>query len=120
MEFDHIIDPTTIYNINPSFSAVWGRPTSSNRWLAGTNATIGQYNNMNSENSVYSVNAMAGGTANDEPFWRFNFTINENVSLISSIYIKFTGWDNATEVGTLYVWRFANSTWMPIGTTPCF
>jgi len=47
--------------MNPTHSAVWGQPTSSNRWLAGTNATLSQYNNMSSENSAYaSVNS--GGT----------------------------------------------------------
>ncbi|MGY4884739.1 MAG: hypothetical protein ACP5NZ_04140, partial [Nanobdellota archaeon] len=118
LEFDHIIDPTSIYNMNPSFRAYWGRPTSSNRWQAGTNSTSAQYTALSTEDTSYARNVMPGGTSNDYPFYRFNFTINELPAAITSIYVKFTGYDNATEAGTVYVWRFGNSTWMPIGTTP--
>ena len=119
LELDHIVDPTTVYNMTPDHRAYWGQPTSSNRWLAGTNATQTQYTNMGSENSVYADNTMAGGTNNDYPFWRFNFTIAEDPTSITSLSVKFTGYENATgggETATLYMWRFVNSTWMPIGT----
>ncbi|MGY4884300.1 MAG: DUF2341 domain-containing protein [Nanobdellota archaeon] len=116
IELDHIIDPQITYNVNSSMRAYWGRPTSSNRWLSGTNSTSSQYANMATENTVY---ASVGPTSNnDYPFYRFNFTIDTPVAYINSIYIRFTGYDNAGETGTVYVWRFANSTWMPIGTTP--
>lgn len=116
LEIDHIIDPQTIYNVNSSKRAVWGQPTSRNRWIAGTNSTASQYANMATENNVYA--SVSPTSNNDYPFYRFNFTINEAVATISSLYIKFTGYDNAAEAGTIYIWRFANSTWMPIGTTP--
>ncbi len=119
LEFDHIIDPTAIYNMNPSFSAYRGQPTSSSRWSAGTNATSTEYSNMNSEDATYAANIMATGTSNDEPFWRFNFTIGTTASSLSSLYVKFTGYENATGLGeaaTLYAWRFGNSTWMRLGT----
>ncbi len=115
LQFDHIIDPQTIYNVNSSRRAVRGQPTSSSRWIAGTNSTASQYANMATENGVY---ASVGPTSNNDfPFYRFNFTINENLNFVSSIFVRFTGYDNAGEDGTVYIWRFENSTWMPIGIT---
>ncbi len=118
IELEHIIDPKSFYNMNPAHRAYWGQPTTSNRWLAGTNATIAQYNNMNSENGAYADNIMATGTSQDEPFWRFNFTVAEDVSTINSLYIKFTGYSNTSatgaEVATLYIYN-VDGTWETIG-----
>ena len=118
LEFDYIVDPQTVYNVNSSMDSVYGVPTSSNRWQSGTNSSLSQYGALSTENEVYARIGPTSGNGNDYPFYRFNFTINEDPSFISSIFIRFTGYDNAAETGTVYVWRFANSTWMPIGTTP--
>jgi hypothetical protein len=116
VEFDYIVDPQTIYTVNSSKDTVWGQPPSSDRWNAGTNATNSQYANMATENAIYAT--VTPTSNNDFPIWRFNFSINEATPLISSIYIRFTGYGNGTsgnDAATLYVWRFTNSTWMPIG-----
>jgi large repetitive protein len=110
---------TSYYDMNPDYRAYWGQPASSNLWLAGTNATIGQYNNMKSGNSVYASSMVTLGNGY-YPFWRFNFTVNEEVGQIDSLGIRFTGYSNssnANEPATLYIYN-VNSTWMTLGTVP--
>ena len=106
--------PINSYNVNLTMDSVWGQPVSSSRWDAGTNLTASQYANISTLNGEYARLYSAG--QNDYPFYRFNFTIGEALPLITSLYIRFTGYqDTNGETGTVYVWRFANSTWMPIG-----
>ena len=119
LELDHIIDPEAFYNVNSSKDTIWARPTSSSRWTSGTNATGSQYANMATENNVYA--SVTPFSNNDYPIWRFNFTINENVAYINSIYIRFTGYGSGTssnDQATAYVWRFSDSSWVTIGDLP--
>lgn len=118
IEFDHIIDPTSSYTFSDSNlnKAYWGQPTSSNRWLAGTEATGTQYSNLANNDGVYV--SVSPNTNNDEPFWRFNFTINESVSNINWINVVFNGYENAAETARIYIWNYGSSSWANFGIVP--
>ncbi len=117
LQFDYIVDPRVVYNVNSTMDSVYAVPTSSNRWDSGTNASLSDYGALSREDGIYARVGPTTGNGNDYPFYRFNFTINENPDFISSIFIRFVGYDNARETATVYVWRFADSTWVSIGTT---
>jgi hypothetical protein len=108
--FSGITSPSTTH------IARWASPAGSNRWLSGTEATTTQYQNMQTDNGVFAD--ACADASNDEPFWRFNFTINEAESSIRWINVTFNGRENATESGTCYVYNFTSSAWTSMGAIP--
>jgi len=96
-------------------TARWGSPAGSNRFLAGTEANSSEYNQMSSINQSW---AERGSDAlNDEPFWRFNFTVNEPPLSITSFSVDFTGWHNASgEAGVVSIYNFTSLAWVVIAT----
>src|SRR3989344_1067631 len=122
VEFDHIIDPTIIYNLTTSTTnkAFYSEQAGRNIW-SGTEASAQQYSNMEFEdsNNAY-ICATGSSTSNREPKWRFNFTINENPASITSLNISWKGWENtsSSEAGTVYVWNRISVALNNIGTVP--
>lgn len=93
------IDPITSYNYTnlSNINAYWSSPTSNstaNRYATGTNASSTQYTNMQTRDGL-TANASSDAT-DDNPWWRFNFTISNNVSYIKWITINITGYANTT------------------------
>ena len=91
-------------------------PTWSNGW-AGTEANATDYSNLNSDNGLYGDTPNPTGS-NQEPYWRFNFTIHEDINTINWIYMKFNGLENAGESGSCYVANFTAKGWGLIGSIP--
>jgi DNA-directed RNA polymerase specialized sigma24 family protein len=119
VEFDHIIDPNYIYVMTTSAGpnyAYWAQPTSSLRWTTGTQASAAQYTNLSSDNGQYA--RVDATSANDEPFWRFNFSINETADRITSINVSFNGYENGTNAATAFVWNYTSGAWLTVGTVP--
>ncbi len=111
-------EPGSKYTINSTGSAsVYAvGTTSSNRWAAGTASSVAQRANMSLIDNRY---ARVATTANNRyPFYRFNFTIEEQVFTISSIFIRFTGYKTSSQTATLYVWNFATRNWVLISDIP--
>lgn len=116
---------TTTYNFldNVSNNAYWASPANPiTKPNGGTQATAVQYTNMSSNNSAY---ARAGSDAtNDDPYWNFNFTINDTRSTVNWINITLGGFKLltlGTETATCYVWNDTSGTYISLGnlgTTP--
>jgi len=106
------------YNFTNSANnkAYWDSPAGSNPWTTTNEASSLKYAQLNVSDGTEA--SVIGDATNDEPFWRFNFTINQNVADINWIEILFTGRENATETATLYVWNRTNNASSVIGVVP--
>jgi len=114
-----IISSVNALNNNHNFSdtnnnAYWGSPAGSNMLLAGTEANSTQYVALKVPDASY-VNVTGSGVHN-EPFWRFNFSINE--TNINQLKVNWKGYDNAAETTTCYIYNFTTPAWISIGSTP--
>jgi len=98
-----------------TFKAYNASPAGRSPW-AGTEATSAHYTAMATIDNSYA--ATCADAMNDEPYWRFNFTINETISTINEIKINIKGYDNASETGTCYTYNFTGSAWISNGATP--
>ncbi len=121
VELDHIIDPTfyrTFYNFSNTThnTAYWGSPAGTRDFVGGTIATALQYGNL-SQNDSQTVLVVADA-GNDEPFWRFNFTIQETISTINWINVEITSRGNGSgggETETAYIMNWSVATLHSIG-----
>lgn len=110
------------YNFSGSTTtntAYWASPASpqSPPWSAlGTVASSTQYTNMSTDDTLYAQ--VAGDYSGDDPYWRFNFTINQSISSILWVNVSFIGYENASEAGRVLVWNYSSSTYISIGTMP--
>ncbi len=80
---------------------------------AGSNETNGCYVNLTSSNNINCSNILSGG-AGDEPYIRFNITLNEKNTTINWItaYARFGGKAGATGEGcTFYLANFTGASW---------
>lgn len=98
-----------------SFKAYWASPAGRSPW-SGTEANAAQYANMSVADGTYA--RVTADVTNDEPYWRFNFTITQNPADITQVKINIKGYDNAAETGTCYTYNFSNSAWISNGATP--
>ncbi|MBI4009842.1 MAG: hypothetical protein HY361_01425, partial [Candidatus Aenigmarchaeota archaeon] len=118
VELDHVIDPDSIsyYNFTSlsNRNAYWSSPASSTPFQTGTNATASEYTSMQTRDATY---AFRGSDNNgDDPFWRFNFTINEDPADVTWIYFEVTGNENGTGDVYPYVYNFSSGTWYNFAT----
>ena len=94
-------DPSAQGSTPPAWSNNWG----------GTEATSTEYTNLQNSDDQY---ADCLATAKQlEPFWRFNFTINENINSIQWIYIIIEGYGiyGGGEGAECYIANFGTQTW---------
>lgn len=119
--YDSTVEQDTFYNFsgitNPSTShtAFWASPSGRNPW-GGAEASSSQYNDMSTDNAAYAE--VSSDAQNNEPFWRFNFTIAEDTSNINWIYTEFNGYEDARETATCYVYNYTSVDWDSIGIVP--
>jgi len=85
-----------------------------NRLTLGTQATVAQYTALSLSDTSYAQYLSAG--KNFETVWRFNFTLNETTTNIIWINASFTGYENASEAGTAYIYNFTSGAWVSMGT----
>ncbi len=110
------------YNLSGSTvtnTAYWASPASpqSPPWSAlGTVADATQYTNMSTDDTLYAQ--AAGDATSDDPYWRFNFTINETIGRILYVNVTFIGHENASEAGRVLVWNYSSSAYINIGVMP--
>ncbi len=124
VEFDYIVDPIAMisnYNFSDSTNnkAYWASPSGpqSPPWSAlGTEASAAQYTNLSTDNTQYA--RVAGDATSDDPYWRFNFTINEDTSNILWINVSFNGYENASEAGRVLIWNYSSAAYISIATMP--
>jgi hypothetical protein len=118
------------YNFTTNLSdrnAYFEYPATANAW--NTTEVAGFYGNATS--ARYTALGSPGGTTanvwahggNDNPFWKFNFTVKEaNLSRnqIQWLNVNVTGYDNATaaEVGKASIWNFTSGAFVQFGTLP--
>jgi len=107
-------DYTHTYNFSDYINntAYYGSYSTLDLWAIGNNASVGQYSNMTFIDNI-SANS-SSSNSNYEPYWRFNFTINKNISTINKIDVNFLGYKTptATESGTCYIYNFSASNWI--------
>ncbi|MFA5953612.1 MAG: hypothetical protein WC812_03395, partial [Candidatus Pacearchaeota archaeon] len=115
VQFDYIVDPVSNYNFSwyTTNVAYWASPAGSSRFTAGTQATSAQYVNMSSNDAQYAI--VQTDDRNDEPFWRFNITLNETRTAITWINVSFKGYENASELAGFYIYNFTSSAWIYVG-----
>ncbi|MBI2045527.1 hypothetical protein HYT23_05715 [Candidatus Pacearchaeota archaeon] len=121
LELDHIIDPTQFkayYNFSNTThnTAYWGSPAAVRDLVGGTIATALQYGNLSQNDS--KVAKVVADTGNDEPYWRFNFTIIETASTIDWIFVNISGRGNGTgggETETAYVLNSSAAQYVSMG-----
>lgn len=104
---------TTSYSLATMY---WDSPNVRTPW-GGTNASAANYSNAASMNSAYSK--ICSDATNDEPYWRFNFTIAENVNNIEWINITHNGYytlATGTETASAYYYNYTSGGWVTIGT----
>lgn len=113
-----VTNTKAIYNYTDKVNnlAYWASTAGSSPWTTTSEASPAQYNGMNGTNAATAT--FIADASNDELSIRFNFTINQSASTINWINISFTGWDNATEVGTLHLWNSSSNATNILGTTP--
>ena len=109
----------TFYNFTDLTDNVAFNGTGQNAdMLGGTELTSTGYTNINSNNNVYTT---ATSTANQqEPFMRFNFTINETIGDINWINVSFHGFEDASpESATVFVLNHTSGAFdITVGTVP--
>ena len=90
-------------------------PTWTEGWGSTSIASAGEYTNMSTDNGTYA-SVLAGGAGAD-PFWRFNFRINEDIALLNWINISINGYENgATEFCYCYVANYSGTgSWIFLG-----
>lgn len=109
---------TIIYNFtdNVSNTAYWASPANPITVPSGgTQATAAQYTNMTTDNSAYAL--ACSDYTNDDPYWNFNFTINETIADIKWINTSVNGkyvLTSGNEVATCYVYNYTSSAWITI------
>lgn len=109
----------TFYNFSDSTNnkAFNGTGQNADRF-GGTEATTEAYTNLESNNGVFAN--VSSGANQHEPFWRFNFTINETIGDINWINVSMDGFEDASpESATATIWNYTSSAWdVTVGTFP--
>jgi len=125
--FPIYIDPTTTYVINYSnvnlasyCGVICNYADAINIPYSGhTSYTEAHYDNLNaSDNSKNQWGSVQGGTDT----WMgqlYNFTINEDIGDITSLFVEWEGYDELSEGGnfTLYIWNDTSDSWITINAT---
>jgi len=104
---------SAVYNGNTSYKAYYGSIAGVNMSSPGTEVNGAGYIALSAKDAGWYT--VESDFANDEPFIRFNFTINETAESIDNLSIRTYAIKHASEAAGCYWYNHTNGVWVSIG-----